>query len=166
MSRNYRVAPVGGIDANSEDGPDFYFNSDMSGASSGATTDARAGMIAESAIAIMPLMHTFLSAPELQVQGAVPDPVVSPSATGFTINLIYDAAALAAPASFRAGIQHAADLLMGALTDHITVNLKIDYSGTGGGASAGPDSGSFQSYSSVRSALINNATPGDMTFNS
>src|SRR6266699_2449146 len=46
-----------------------------------------------------------------------------------------------------------------------TVTLLIDYSGTGGGAAAGPDHGLYESYSSIRSYLINNATPGDATFN-
>ena len=92
-------------------------------------------------------------------------PVTVPSATGFTINLIWDAAALAAPASFRAGVQQAANLLMATITDHITVNLNIDYSGTGGGAAAGPDNGQFMSYATVRSDLIANAAPGDTTFN-
>jgi 20S proteasome alpha/beta subunit len=84
---------------------------------------------------------------------------------GIIINLLFDAAAMAAPASFRAGIQQAASILTGAISDHITVNIKIDYSGTGGGASAGPDNGLYQSYSSVRANLISHATPGDTTFN-
>ena len=45
------------------------------------------------------------------------------------------------------------------------MNIKIDYSGTGGGAAAGPDNGLYQSYSAVRADLVNNATPGDTTFN-
>ena len=89
--------------------------------------------------------------------------VTSPSG-GFTINLIFDAAAMAAPASFRAGIQQAASILSATITNKITVNLNIDYSGTGGGAAAGPDSGRFVSYSTVRTDLINNAAPGDTTF--
>ena len=84
---------------------------------------------------------------------------------GITINLLFDAAAMAAPASFRAGIQQAASILTAAISDKITVNIKIDYSGTGGGAAAGPDSGQYESYSSVRTDLINGATPGDTTFN-
>jgi hypothetical protein len=80
-------------------------------------------------------------------------------------NLIYDAAALAAPASFRAGIQQAATLLDAAISDPITVNIQIDYSGTGGGAAGGPDNVSKESYSSIRADLIKNATPGDTTFN-
>ena len=72
---------------------------------------------------------------------------------------------MAAPASFRAGIQQAASILSAAISDKITVNIKIDYSGTGGGAAAGPDNGLYESYSSVRADLINNATPGDTTFN-
>src|SRR5437762_7154663 len=84
---------------------------------------------------------------------------------GITINLLFDAAAIAAPASFRAGIQQAASLLTTAISDKITVNIKIDYSGTGGGAAAGPDNGLYVNYSTVRADLINNATAGDTTFN-
>src|SRR6185295_5933304 len=79
------------------------------------------------------------------------------SSAGFTINLIFDAAAMAAPASFRAGIQQAASILSATITNKITVNINIDYSGTGGGASAGPDNGLFESYSTVRADLIANA---------
>ena len=52
------------------------------------------------------------------------------------------------------------------VTNNITVNLRIDYSGTGAGAAAGPDSGLFESYSSIRADLINQATPGDTIYNS
>ena len=54
---------------------------------------------------------------------------------GITINLLFDAAAMAAPASFRAGIQQAASILTATISDKITVNINVDYSGTGGGAS-------------------------------
>src|SRR4051812_28324282 len=94
-----------------------------------------------------------------------PGSAVAVTSGGITINLLYDAAALAAPASFRAGIEQAVSILTAAISDKITVNIKIDYSGTGGGAAAGPDHGIFQSYSSIRADLINNATPGDTTFN-
>ena len=94
-----------------------------------------------------------------------PGSFVAVTSGGITINLIFDAAAMAAPASFRAGIQQAASILAAAISDKITVNIKIDYSGTGGGAAAGPDHGQFESYSSIRADLINNATPGDTTFN-
>src|SRR5262245_43735412 len=53
---------------------------------------------------------------------------------GLTFNLLYDAAAQAAPASFRSGIEQAAGMIAAAISDPITVNIKIDYSGTGGGA--------------------------------
>jgi hypothetical protein len=113
-----------------------------------------------------------VSAPALASAGATtiaggldPGSVVAVSSGGITINLIFDAAALAAPASFRAGIQQAVAILAAAISDKITVNLKIDYSGTGGGASAGPDHGVFENYSLVRANLINGATPGDTTFN-
>src|SRR4051812_37853711 len=94
-----------------------------------------------------------------------PGSAVAVTSGGITINLLYDAAALAAPASFRAGIEQAVSILTAAISDKITVNIKIDYSGTGGGAAAGPDHGIFQSYSSIRADLINNATAGDTTFN-
>jgi serralysin len=91
--------------------------------------------------------------------------VVAVTSGGLVINLIYDAAAMAAPASFRAGIQQAAAILTSAISDHITVNLKIDYNGTGGGAAAGPDGGQWESYAWTRANLVNNASPGDTTFN-
>jgi hypothetical protein len=94
-----------------------------------------------------------------------PGSAVAVTSGGITINLLYDAAALAAPASFRAGIQQAVSILAAAISDKITVNIKIDYSGTGRGASAGPDHGLLLSYSSIRADLVNNATPGDTTFN-
>jgi hypothetical protein len=94
-----------------------------------------------------------------------PGSFVPVTSGGITINLIYDAAALAAPASFRAGIQQAVAILAAAISDKITVNIKIDYSGTGRGAAAGPDNGRYEPYSWVRDNLINNATPGDTTFN-
>jgi Ca2+-binding RTX toxin-like protein len=85
---------------------------------------------------------------------------------GITFNLEFDAAAMAAPQSFRDGIEQAASLLSAAISDKITVNIQIDYSGTGGGAAAGPDSGRYVSYSTIRSDLIAGATPGDTVFNS
>jgi serralysin len=87
---------------------------------------------------------------------------------GMTFNLQFDAASsanTAAAAAFRTGIEQAASLLSAVITDKITVNIAITYSGTGGGASAGP-SGYYESYSSIRSDLINNASSGDAIFNS
>src|SRR5258708_8941786 len=89
---------------------------------------------------------------------------VATTSGGITINLLFDAAAMAAPASFRADIQQAASILTAAIPDKITVNIKIDYSGNGGGAAAGPDAGLYESYSSVRADLINGATPADTIF--
>lgn len=84
---------------------------------------------------------------------------------GITFDLNFTAAAMAAPSSFRAGIVQAATMLANVISDKITVNLKIDYSGIGGGAAAGPDAGLYESYSLVRSNLINSAAAGDTTFN-
>src|ERR1700731_3375584 len=96
--------------------------------------------------------------------GGVGSVFAATSSSGFTINLIFDAAAMAAPASFRAGIEQAASILSSTITDKITVNINIDYSGTGGGAAPGPDHGRDISHSTVRSDLINDAAPGDPTF--
>jgi hypothetical protein len=93
-----------------------------------------------------------------------PGSVVAETSGGLTINLEFDAAAMAAPASFRAGIEQAAAMLSAAISDKITLNFQIDYSGTGGGAAAGPDSGEWVSYSTVRADLVNNASAGDTTF--
>ena len=97
--------------------------------------------------------------------GSGPGSVVAETSGGLTVNLLFDAAAMAAPASFRSGIEQAAAILASTITDKITVNLNIDYSGTGGGAAAGPDSGLFENYSTIKSDLVNNASPGDTTFN-
>jgi len=90
--------------------------------------------------------------------------VTTLTAGGITINLLFDAAATAAPASFRAAITQAASLLTAAISDQITVNIKIDYSGSGGGAAGGPDNGQYLGYSTVRTDLLNHATPGDAAF--
>jgi hypothetical protein len=91
--------------------------------------------------------------------------VVAESSGGLTIELIFDAAAMAAPSSFRSGIEQAASLLSAAISDKITLNFNIDYSGTGGGAAAGPDDGQWESYSTVRADLINNESASDTAFN-
>ncbi len=91
--------------------------------------------------------------------------VIAETSGGLTINLIFDSAAMAAPASFRAGIEQAAALLSAAVSDRITLNFQIDYSGTGGGAAAGPDHGQWESYSSIRADLTSHASAGDQTFN-
>ena len=98
--------------------------------------------------------------------GSVPGSELSATSGGIKINLVLDAAAQAAPQSFKDGLQQAAAMLAAAITDPITVNINIDYSGTGGGAAAGPDNGYLESYSWTRSQLINNASAGDNTFNS
>jgi len=91
--------------------------------------------------------------------------VVAVTSGGITFDLIFSSAAMAAPASFRAGIVQGATILAGSISDKITVNIKIDYSGTGGGAAAGPDGGFYESYSLMRSDLMKSAALGDTTFN-
>jgi serralysin len=94
--------------------------------------------------------------------GGGPGPVIAVTSGGVTFNLTFDSFA---PASFRAGIQQAASILTAMISDQITVNLAIHYTGTGGGANAGPSGGLFQSYSATTAALINHASLGDTIFN-
>jgi hypothetical protein len=96
----------------------------------------------------------------------MPSSFVLVSAGGIAFNLLFDAAASsAAAAAFRTGIEQAATLLSQAITNKITVNINIDWSGTGNRAAAKPDNGLFETYSTVRSDLIKGAAPGDTTFN-
>jgi hypothetical protein len=80
------------------------------------------------------------------------------------INLILDAAAQAAPTAIKNDWIAAANILDNLITDNITVNIKVDFSGTGGGASAGPDNGLYENYSTVYNYLTSQASPGDTTF--
>ena len=52
-----------------------------------------------------------------------------------TINLVWDAAALAAPQSFRDGVQAAANILQAAIYDPLTVNVGVGYGDYGAGSS-------------------------------
>src|SRR5262245_14117795 len=67
------------------------------------------------------------------VQSAAASTIVSLG--GITFDLIWsNAAANIAPERFRAGIVQAATLLAGVITDKITVNIHVDWSGIHGGA--------------------------------
>ena len=100
------------------------------------------------------------AAPTAPAGGAV----VTIDQGGMVFNLIYDAAAMKAPAAIRAGIEQAAAMLSGAITDRITVNFQVDVSGTGRGADGGPDSVWGLSYSKVHDLLSGSAAAGDRTF--
>jgi hypothetical protein len=88
-----------------------------------------------------------------------------------TVNLEFDANAQAAPASFRTAIQTAANMLDAAISNNITVNIKVGYGEDNGdpvingSAEGGPDNGLFESYSTVRADLIADAAPADTNFN-
>ncbi|HYR65296.1 MAG TPA: NF038122 family metalloprotease, partial [Reyranella sp.] len=94
--------------------------------------------------------------------GGTADAPVAVTSGGIIFNLTFDSAA---PSSFRAGILQAASILTAALSDQITVNLDIHYSGFGGGAFAGPVSAPFRSLSSTTAALKSHASLGDTIFN-
>src|SRR5271154_5901085 len=93
----------------------------------------------------------FTGATETVVVSSLGVGVANPN--GLTIDLVFDAAAAAAPIAFQQGIEQAAMMLAQTITDKITVNIGIDYSGTGGGASAGPSGGLFEPYSTVQADL-------------
>ncbi|UFZ01724.1 NF038122 family metalloprotease [Bradyrhizobium ontarionense] len=104
--------------------------------------------------------------------GAVSDPVVHADGSetvsvhtgGLTFNLTFDAAAAAAPESFRAGVEQAAAILSSAITDEATVNLAIDFAGTGGGAGANVSNGVLANYRQLRTDLVDHAAAGDTVF--
>jgi len=91
-----------------------------------------------------------------------------------TINLVYDAQALAAPQSFRNGMQAAANILQAAFLDPITVNIAVGYGEFGGqainpnvsgayigytgGGQFGNGQGVSVSYSNLRVDLSNSAS--------
>ncbi len=90
---------------------------------------------------------------------------VAVTSGGITINLLFDAAAMAAPQSFRTGIEQAAILLASAITDKIIVNIDVDSVSNSRDAGTFQPVGMMENYFSVRENLINHATPGDTTFN-
>jgi hypothetical protein len=59
----------------------------------------------------------------LSAQSGLTSVVSGTSGSGITINLLFDAAAMAAPASFRAGIEQAASILSATITNQITVDI-------------------------------------------
>jgi len=83
------------------------------------------------------------------------------------INLEFDSAAQAAPASFRTTLEQAASMIASMFTNNITINIDIEYNEDGigaGGAEAGPNGGEVLSYLTVYNYLTQNASPGDSTF--
>ena len=78
---------------------------------------------------------------------------------GLSFSLTY---VQACPQSFMDAIENAAKLITAAISDKITINLNINYSGTGGGAAAGP-AGIYSTYTNLRNYLINNASPNSVS---
>ena len=117
-------------------------------------------------------LHAVSSGPGPQSGGMAAETPAAPAGGavvtidqgGMVFNLIYDADAMKAPAAIRAGIEQAAAMLSGVITDRITVNFQVDVSGTGRGADGGPDSVWGLSYSKVHDLLSGSATAGDRTF--
>jgi serralysin len=151
--------------------PNFHFAPATSAENPFASLTSLASLTPLTLLTPVPMQTPTIPAEAVEAQatqngsGGPGSVVAKTSGSGITINLEFDAAAMAAPASFRAGIEQAASMLSAAISDKITVNLNIDYSGTGGAAAAGPDNGLFESYSSIKADLINHATPGDAIFN-
>ena len=76
------------------------------------------------------------------------------------INLVYGANALAAPQSFRDGMQAAADILRALIINNITINIDVGYGEFDGTAlppetSEGGDEGVFETYANLRGLLAN-----------
>ena len=73
---------------------------------------------------------------------------------GMTFHLIDDDASDAAPKSFRDSVEAAAKLLSLSMLNPITVNIKVTYSGAGGGATGKPDNGAYESYEPISAAEV------------
>ena len=83
------------------------------------------------------------------------------------ISLRYDAQALAAPQSFRDGVQAAANIIDSYFVDPITINITVGYDEIAGAAlgfnvlGEGKELGFTLSYSAIRTALASHATSAD-----
>lgn len=93
-----------------------------------------------------------------------PAPVPAPASSA-TINLVWDAKALAAPAAFRSAVTYAAQHIQSLITNPITINLAVGYgevagSTLGGGVlgAAGPSQGVGVSYSQYKTLLASHIT--------
>ncbi len=166
----FDLQDTSGVSSDSDFGFGPFFGGPLT--SQGNPSGSAISRVSTPAVPIPPLdAGEPTSTASLSGSGGPGSAVAETSSSGFTINLEFDAAAMAAPASFRNGIEQAAAILSATITNKITVNIDIDYSGTGGGAFANPglpdgsSAGLFESYSTVRSDLIANAAPGDTSFN-
>lgn len=78
------------------------------------------------------------------------------------INLVYDSSALAAPQSFRDGMQQAAQMLEAAFSDNIAINIAVSYGQKDGqpltGISYGQSTPVNETYSALRALLAEHAT--------
>ena len=70
----------------------------------------------------------------------------------------------ATPATAMTAFNVAAAILNNLITDNITVNISVDWTGSGGTAGAAPTAGLIRNYSTVRGILTSTASPGDTSF--
>ncbi len=80
--------------------------------------------------------------------------------SGATINLVWDAKALAAPAAFRSAMTYAAQYIQSLIANPVTINIAVGYGEVGGSAlgsgvlgAAGPTQGIGQSYAQFKGEL-------------
>jgi hypothetical protein len=94
--------------------------------------------------------------------------IIQPAIAGAaTINLIWDAHALAAPAQFRSAVTYAAQYIQSLITNPITININVGYGEVGGSTmgagvlgAAGPNSGIGVSYAQFKTYLVSRASSG------
>ena len=88
------------------------------------------------------------------------------ASAGLIINLVWDASVIStAPPGFMAAVQQAADMLMAAISDPITLNFNVGWGEIGGTAitqsgvaEGGPNSGVWESMSGLAAALAAHST--------
>jgi hypothetical protein len=128
----------------------------------GVLSDAGAPLLSSSAVVPVAPYGAVISSGSYQS--------VYATSGNITFNLEFDTAALAAGPAFTTQMEAAATLLASKISapKPIILNITVQYNENGvgvGGAEGGPQTGLFESYSTVRADLIAGAAAGDTNFN-
>lgn len=102
--------------------------------------------------------------PVAPAAAAATAPTTVTGSAGLVLNLIWNSSVSAAPASFKAAVVQAAEMIGSRVADKITLNITVGYGEVGGwtlsagSAAAGTLGDQWQSYATVKQELINSAT--------
>ena len=117
------------------------------------------------ALTLTPAQYTADAEAIALMKGAFTINQSSGAASGATINLIWEGAALAAPAAFRSAVTYTAQYFQSLIVNPITINLRVGYGevagsslGSGVLGAAGPDRGIGRGYAQFRNDLMTHDT--------